>query len=163
MKILSVRRAAITAALLCSVAGAVWAATSSNLPGASCVASGSGTLAARADGEAENLTASTVTAVCPVERPMGAELTTKLSATVFVVDRHASANVCCKAVSKNAGGAVVQSATVCSTGSSSAYQSLSLAEVTDPYTFSHFYVQCDVPPIASGAASRIQLVRAAQQ
>lgn len=163
MKIPSVRRAAITAALLCSVAGAVWAATSSNLPGASCVAAGSGTLAARADGEAENLTASTVTAVCPVERPMGAELTTKLSATVFVVDRHASANVCCKAVSKNAGGAVVQSATVCSTGSSTSYQALSLAEITDPYTFSHFYVQCDVPPIASGAASRLQFVRAVQQ
>jgi hypothetical protein len=145
-----------------ATAGGVYAATTTNTPGASCVAAGSGTLNVRSDGEAENATASTVTAVCPAERQAGADLTTKVSGQVFVVDQSTTANVCCKVVSKNAGGAVVQSATVCSAGSSSGYQSLALPEITDPFSFSHFYVQCDVPPVSAGLTSRIQMYRTTQ-
>lgn len=155
-------RAALAAAAVLGAAGVVYAATSSNAPGASCVAAGAGALSVRADGEAENLSAATVTAVCPAERPAGTDLTTKISATAFVVDQSSTGNVCCKVASKNAGGALVQSATVCSTGASSGYQALSLAEITDPYSFSHFYVQCDVPAISGGLASRIQMVRMVQ-
>lgn len=156
-------RAALASAALLSLAGVVYAATSINQPGATCVATGSGALRVRSDGEAENATTSTVTAVCPAERPAGADLTTKVSATAFVVDQSSAGNVCCKVVSKNAGGAVVQSATVCSAGASSGYQGLSLPEITDPYSFSHFYVQCDVPAVSGGLTSRIQMVRTVQQ
>src|SRR4029079_1179232 len=113
-------------------------------------------------GEAANATASTVTAVCPVERPVGAGGTSKLSGNVWVVDQNASANVCCKVVSKNAGGQVVESPQVCSAGTSSSYQILNLAEITDAFTYSHYFVQCTVPPV-DAAQSRILMYRATQQ
>src|SRR5262245_59150794 len=112
---------ALSMTMLASIAGAVWAATTTNSPGAYCVAA-SGTLSVRDDGEVETTGAATVTAVCPAERSIAPATATKVSGTVFVVDRSATANVCCKIMSKNAGGAIVQSSSVCSTGSSTAYQ-----------------------------------------
>jgi hypothetical protein len=156
-------RTVLLVTAIVGAAGGVYAATTTtNTPGAACVAVGSGTLNVRSDGEAENPTAATVTAVCPAERPAGADLTTKVSGQVFVVDQSTIANVCCKVVSKNAGGASVQSATICSAGASSGYQALSLPEITDPFSFSHFYVQCDVPPVSAGLTSRIQMYRTTQ-
>lgn len=153
---------ALSMTLLASIAGAVWAATTTNSPGAYCVAS-SGTLSVRDDGEVENTTASAVTAVCPAERVISPTTITKVSGTVFVVDRSSAADVCCKVVSKNAGGSLVQSTSVCSTGSSTAYQQLALPQITDAATFSQYSVQCTLPPVNAGAASRIQLYRTTQE
>jgi hypothetical protein len=152
----------LAAATLTLVAGGVLAATTTNSPGAACVAA-TGTLTVLSSGETENATGSTVTAVCPAERPVGANGTSKVSGNVWVVDQNPSYNVCCKVVSKNAGGAVVESPLVCSSGSSSSYQILSLAEITDGYTYSHYFVQCTVPPVNGAAASRIQMYRTTQQ
>lgn len=141
---------------------AVWASIITNTPGAACVATAGSSLSVRLDGESENLGTGTVTAVCPAERPIGAGQTTLVSGTVFVVDRNPSTNVCCHVVSKNTGGAIVQSAPVCSAGSSTATQSLALAQISDPYSFSSYLVQCDVPGTSAGAASRIQMYRTTQ-
>jgi hypothetical protein len=154
---------ALSMTLLASIAGAVWAATTTNSPGAYCVAS-SGTLSVRDDGEVENTTASTVTVVCPAERPISPSATTKVSGTVFVVDRSSAGDVCCKIMSKNAGGSLVQNASpACSAGSSTAYQQLPLPQITDAATFSQYFVQCTLPPVNAGAASRIQLYRTTQE
>jgi hypothetical protein len=157
---LKILLAATATAMLAT--GGVLAATSTNAPGAACVAA-SGSLSARSDGEIENITGSIATAVCPAERPIGTGGTSKLSATVWVVDQSTAGNVCCKVVSKNTGGAVVQSVPVCSTGASTASQPLSLPQITDTFTFSHFFVQCDVPPINAGSPSRIQMYRTTQE
>lgn len=152
---------AISLSLLGSIAGAVWASTTTNAPGAYCVAS-TGSLSVRDDGEVENTTASTVIAVCPAERPIAPSTTTQVSGTAFVVDRHPTLNVCCRVVSKNAGGGIVQGTSFCSTGASTAYQQLPLPQITDAATFSQYSVQCTVPPASGGAASRIQLYRTTQ-
>ncbi|MDC0743075.1 hypothetical protein [Polyangium mundeleinium] len=144
-------------------AGVALAASTQNAPGSACVATSGQALTARADGEAENQSASLITAICPTERPIGTGVTTtNLSGTVFVVDQNASTNVCCRAVSKNPGGTKTTGAWSCSTGSSASYQTLNVASITDAYSFSSFYLECQVPAISGANASRIQMYRAIQ-
>jgi len=132
-----------------------------NTPGASCVAA-SGTLINGTAGESANLSASAATAVCPIDRSLGTTLSTKVSATVWVLDENTTQNVCCTLNSKNPGGALVSSPQVCSSGSSGGYQSIPLAQITDPYTYSHFYISCSVPGTDSGLASKILTYRSVQ-
>lgn len=155
-------RILVPALLLSGLAGAVLAATTTNSPGSACVAT-AGSVNVRGDGEAENVTGSTITVVCPADRPIGGSPATKVSGTVFVIDQNPAGEVCCKVMSKNPSGAVVQSASVCSTGSSSSYQNLALPEITDTFTFSHFFIQCTIPPASAGLTSRISTYRTAQQ
>ncbi|MDI1450443.1 hypothetical protein [Polyangium sp. 6x1] len=144
-------------------AGVALAASTQNAPGSACIATSGSALSVRADGEAENTSGSLVTAICPTERPIGTGVTTtNLSGTVFVVDQNAGANVCCRAVSKNPSGAKTNGAWSCSTGSSASYQTLNVASITDTFTFSSFYLECQVPAISGGNASRIQMYRAIQ-
>jgi len=145
-------------------AGVALAASTQNAPGSACVATSGQNLTARADGEAENQSASLVTAICPTERPIGTgATTTSLSGTVFVVDQNSSTNVCCRAVSKNPGGAKTNGAWSCSSGTSSSYQALTVAPISDAYTYSSFYLECQVPAISGGNASRIQMYRTIQE
>ena len=146
-----------------SISGIVWASTTTNSPGGNCVAASSGSLNVRSDGEAENTTNTTVIAVCPAERPVGANLTTKASGQVFVVDQSVTGDVCCRIESKNPGGAIVTGPLVCSSGTSASYQALTLPEITDAFTYSHFFVWCSVPAINGVLASRIQMYRTTQQ
>jgi hypothetical protein len=145
-------------------AGATLADSTTNAPGSACVATGSASLTVRDDGEAENRSAFLVTALCPAERPIGAgTLTTALSGRVFVVDQSSTSDVCCRAVSKNPAGAKVTGTWSCSSGSSSGYQILDLAALSDTYSFSAFFLECQVPAASSGLYSRIQMYRASQQ
>lgn len=145
-------------------AGVALAASTNNAPGSACTATSGASLSVRDDGEAENLSAGLVTAICPAERPIGTgETTTSLSGKVFVVDQSTTSNVCCRAVSKNPNGVKVTGAWSCSTGSSSGYQSLDLAAISDSYTYSSFYLECQVPAVSSGNASRIQMYRTVQE
>lgn len=145
-------------------AGATLADSTTNAPGSACVATGSASLTVRDDAEAENRTASLVTALCPAERPVGAgTFTTALSGRVFVVDQNPLSEVCCRAVSKNPGGAKITGTWSCSSGSSSGYQILDLAALSDTYTFSTFFLECQVPAPSSGLYSRIQMYRVSQQ
>jgi hypothetical protein len=148
--------------ILC-LAGAVWAATSTNVPGAACVAIEGASLTVNSDGEAVNLGGQLVTAVCPAERPIGSGGTSKASGTVFVIDRSPAENVCCWMVSQNPGGSRIESNHVCSASSSNVFQTLALPQVTDGRTFSHFVVECDVPGVSGGAASRILTYRITQE
>lgn len=131
-----------------------------NKTASDCVAV-SGVATVRADGGLENASAATVTVVCPVDRRSpGGAFTTFLAGRVWAVDRHASAGVCCRVVSTNPGsGTSVESAPVCTSGASTAVQSIDLPEINDPYSYSHFMVRCDLPAVAAGARSRIQTVR----
>ncbi len=146
-----------------AVMGVAEAAEMTNAPGSACIAAGSAVLTARTDGQAENQGAAGLTAVCPVDRKqIGSSLATVLSGRVWVVDQHSTQDVCCRVVTKNPNGAAKLGDLVCSTGESSNDQALSLPSVTDPYTFSHFWIQCSVPAM-EGAASRILTVRSTQE
>ncbi len=131
-----------------------------NKPASECVAV-SGVATVRADGGLENASASAVTVVCPVERRSpGGAFSTYLAGRFWAVDRHASAGVCCRVVSANPGsGAVVESAPVCTSGASTAVQSVDLPEISDAYSYSHFLVRCELPAAVGGARSRLQTVR----
>lgn len=157
----SLKTLVVLTGLLSASAG--WAATTNNAPGAGCVATGTGGLTVRDDGEAENRTASTVTAICPAERPVGTDITKILGGTVFVVDQNPTYDVCCRAVSKNPGGTKVIGSWQCSSGTSSSYQILELATLNDPYSWSAFFVECQLPPSSNGLFSRIQMYRVNQQ
>lgn len=139
-------------------AGAVVASTTTNTPGATCVAS-SGALVNSIDGQAANLTTSSATAVCPIDRQIAPTVSTKVAATVWVVDESSSANVCCTLHSRNPNGVSVNSAQVCSSGQTSASQQLSLAQITDNTTFSHYFITCTVPALSSGLVSKVLTYR----
>jgi hypothetical protein len=143
--------------LASGLAGAV----TDNAPGSMCVGSGTGKLTVKSNGETENQSTAAVTALCPSERA-AAPATTQFSGTVWVRDRNASAEICCRLMTKNPGGAVVTGEWSCSAGSSSSYQSLSLVGISDTYTWSHVYVECSVPPQAAGLNSAILTYRVNQ-
>jgi hypothetical protein len=151
-----------TAAAALAAAGIAVADEIENLPPSMCVAS-SGDLTYRSDGQVENASAASVTAICPAPRPsINGSFTTDFSGNVWVIDRHPTLNVCCRAYSKNPGGAVVTGTQVCSTGESSTYQTLTLPGINDPYSWSHFYVQCTIPAAFNAARSRILTYRSTQ-
>ena len=166
-KFVHVKRIAVFSLILGSIAAAALAApVTTNANGAYCVAA-SGALTVRSDGEIENATAASATAVCPVERPISPSAT-KISGRVFVLDRHPTQNLCCRVMSKNPSGAIVSSPQVCATNdNTTSFQILDLQEITDLTTFSQFFIQCTLPPTPSplGALlhSRIQLYRTTQE
>lgn len=149
--------------LVCSAsmafAGVAYATTLTSTSGARCTGINGGSLSSRTDGETENNSAATVTAICPLERNTSAST---VSGDVFVLDQSTAANVCCHLVSKYPGATRIDGTQVCSTGSSTTRQQLTLPSITDAATFSDFFVQCTVPPINGAAASRIQVYRTTQ-
>jgi hypothetical protein len=142
-------------------ASVAFGSTTTNTPGAACVAA-SGALVNSVDGEAANLSGSTAIAVCPADRTLAPALSTKVSAVVWVVDESSAANVCCTVNSKNPDGVIVSSPQVCSSGVSSGYQMLTLAQISDGYTYSHYYVQCSVPGTSNGLISKVLTYRTIQ-
>lgn len=146
-------------------ASASEAAPTENMPASSCKAR-YGSISVRSDGEIENPSASSwAVVVCPVRRPIGAPSTstsTSLAAKVFMVDRSSSFNGWCQARSKNPAGSNRYSSAVYSSGSSSTYQTLNLPTLTDTATWSHFFIECRLPPADSGLRSRLQMVRSIQ-
>jgi len=93
-------------AILAVGAGTLLADITHNTPGAVCVAT-SGSLVNSVDGQSANLTTSTASAVCPIDRDIAPTLSTKVAATVWVLDENPSTDVCCTLHSKNPGGGVV--------------------------------------------------------
>ena len=144
----------------CSLRNAVWAATTTiNL--ARSASRDTGFLQVAPTARSRTPPRPERSPLVPSTRDLAAR--SRRSAARFVVDRSDASNVCCKLISKNAGGTSVQSASVCSTGNTTAYQSLALPQITDPYSFSTFSVQCTVPAINGAARSRIQFYRTAQE
>lgn len=152
----------IALALAFMLPGAALADTLDNTPGGACVGSYDKILTVLSNGEVENRNSSTVFAICPAERPISVGKTNKLSGNVWVIDRHSTKNTCCRAVSKNPGGAQVSGSWACSSGSSTTYQILTIPQISDSYSWSHYFFQCLIPPKTT-AASRIQMYRVRQE
>lgn len=133
-----------------------------NMPGSMCVGTNAA-LTVTSNGNADNATASTVTAICPVERAMiNGALALNFSGRVWVNDRNATSDVCCRVVGRTPnGGSEVLGTSVCSTGNSTSDQSLDLPGITQGYTFASFYIRCTLPAVGSGN-SRILTYRGTQ-
>ena len=137
------------------------ASTTSNTPAASCSAT-SGSLTVAGGGQLQNGTSSTASAVCPIDRTIAPTLSTSVSATVWVIDQSSTQNVCCTLTSTNPlGNPPISSPQVCSSGKSASVQTLSLAQITDTKTFSHYAITCTVPAV-DGSASQLLTYRAVQ-
>jgi hypothetical protein len=131
-----------------------------NLPGSMCVGTNA-PLTVTSNGNADNINAVAVTAVCPAERLMvNGALTTNFSSRVWVNDRHTTQGVCCRVVSRTPNGGTKLGTEVCSSGSTGD-EALDLPGVTDNYTFAHFFVRCTMPPSQTGN-SRIITYRSTQ-
>lgn len=135
-----------------------------NAPASLCVPVEGSNLTVNASGLLVNKSAAAASAVCPTARKVvGGSFTSHYRATVWAVDEHPSQNVCCRTYTKNPGGAVKEGAQVCTSGTSTTYQTLELPEVVDGYTWSHFFVQCTVPPAYGTAYSRLVTFRSVQE
>ena len=149
--------------LVCSAsmafAGIAYATTQTSSAGARCAGINGGSLSILLNGEAENPSAATVTAICPLERNTSAST---VSGNVSVLDLSNDGNICCRLVSKNPGSTRIDGSQVCSAGSTWTSQQLTLPSITDATTFSHFFVQCTVPATNGSLASRIQMYRTTQ-
>lgn len=153
-------RSAISIVALLGLASTASADVMTNSPGSACIAAGSGTINIRSDGEIENPSGSTVTVVCPVDRPISPSVATTVSGRAFVINQGATSKVCCKVISKNPDGDIVPGDQICSSTASPTYQSLLLPAITDSTTFSHFAVVCTLPPANGLLRSRLQVYRA---
>ena len=134
-----------------------------NMPGSSCKAR-LGSVSVRSDGEIENASSTTwAYVICPVRRPVASPSTSNsIAAKVFLVDRHPSSNAWCRVRSKNPSGTNLYGGAVFTSGASSSYQSRDLPAVSDSYSWSHFFIECALPPVHNGARSRLQTVRSVQ-
>jgi trypsin len=131
-----------------------------NQPGASCRTVQGGQLSYGGDGEAFNAGSGLTQIVCPIQRTGDAGYANVLDMPhLFVLDRHASADVCCHLQSKNPSGKLITTTDVCSSGSGSGYQSLVLPSVYDNTTWSQFSLVCSVPGSAALGLSGIQTYR----
>lgn len=154
---------AIALLVMAGVAVTALAAEIANVPASTCIPANGGQLSIGTDGQVANNTASSVTAVCPADRKLiGSAWATRFWARTFVVDQHSTQNVCCRVYSKNPSGGLVSGTDVCSTGESSSHQILDMPTITDGTTWSHFFVQCTLPPL-EGSASKLQTVRTHQE
>jgi hypothetical protein len=132
-----------------------------NYPGFQCVAL-TGAVRPNSSGHAANNGATTATVLCPVFVDAGTSgQATSGIPRAFVTDQSLD-DVCCSSRVKNTGQSVVSGGTICSSGASSGAQSLSLTNPATPggnFTFTHRWIQCDVPAISSGLASEIRTYR----
>lgn len=129
-------------------------------PGASCQSVQGGELTYGTGGEAYNGGTATSQILCPIQRPGNGTYANVVDVPrLFVLDRHPTANVCCKLQSKNPSGTRITSTEVCSTGASTDYQPLALPSVYDNTTWSQFSLVCSVPGSASLGLSGIQAYR----
>ncbi|MDI3288611.1 trypsin-like serine protease [Polyangium sp. 15x6] len=135
-----------------------------NQAGAYCRSVGSALVEHGGDGEAFNSSVWSGQVVCPVQRPGGDDGYPNVVDVprLFVLDRHASQDVCCKLQSKNPTGTHIETTTVCSSGASADSQTLALPSLYDPYTWSQFSLHCTVPGSAALGLSGIQGYRSRQ-
>ncbi len=135
-----------------------------NRPGTRCRATGDDSLDYALDGVAYNDSASTAEVVCPVRRVYdeGVFANQLDVPRMFVYDRHPTEDVCCFVRSKNPGGAEIDGALECTSGSSSSYQTLQVPSLYDNTSWSQFSLVCSVPPSSSGGESGIHTYRPQQ-
>lgn len=135
-----------------------------NAPGAMCVSATPGDVAQpNSSGQMSNTSDARATFVCPAERVRdGGNFSRDFAAMVFVRDQHPEEDVCCRVVSQNPAGRQTRGDLVCSEGTSSSYQILSLPGLYDNTSWSHFFVRCGVPPVHDGRRSAVLTYRSVQ-
>lgn len=138
-----------------------------NYPGAACSGVGGAKPLYTSRAIAQNNTAAGISLLCPARRHRNeaGAWSSYVFGVAWVVDRHPTENVCCQIRTKNPAGAGVAGVEVCTAGSSSSYQTLTVSypKVNDPYTFSHYYMSCSVPPVNGSAASSVHTYRIYEQ
>ncbi len=138
----------------------------SSYPGAACRAANGANATYGTDGTVSNGSGNALDLSCPARRLAKSGVFTTWSAgEVDVVDRHGSQDVCCSMVSRRPDGTQIAGTSECSSGSSASPQKLhlDLPKVHDTLTFSHFEIQCSVPPIDGGNQSMVHSYRVGQQ
>ena len=154
-------RTALVQALICLplVAVSGTAMAENNYPGLQCVTL-AGTVQPTSDGHVENTGATTATVACPVVVDAATSgQAASGTPSVFVTDQNFNSNVCCSSRLKNTGSSVISGGSSCSAGTNSAYQGLALTNPSIGYTFTHRWLQCDLPPIYSGQQSEVRFYR----
>jgi hypothetical protein len=154
---MNTRTLLLAKALLCSVllpfAGTALA--DNNYPGFQCVAL-SGAVTPDANGHIQNGGSVTATVLCPVIVDAATSgLASSGSPIAFVTDQNFDSNVCCSSRVKNTGQSVVAGGSVCSSGTNTGSQSLSLTNPATPggnFTFTHRWLQCSIPPNVQGVS-----------
>ena len=149
------------------VASAAYATDTNNSPAGLCVATNGSVINQLPGGEIENPGTSTVTVVCPAERKVIAGVyTSHFSGVAFGRDNNSSTNLCCQAVSSSPTG-TINGTQVCTSGVTPAanFAQLTLPEVVDTGTTSHFFIQCQIPARNTSDSKRSQIYsfRAIQQ
>jgi hypothetical protein len=137
-----------------------------NWPGATCKSASAAQITYGSDATARNNDAAALTMSCPARRPDKNGWTNRAFGHAFVIDRNPTDDVCCHVESKNPGGAVEVGGTDCSSGEDTAMQVLRLdfPKMYDPYSWSHFHIDCTLPGVSSGGiASRLITYRVGQQ
>jgi len=126
-----------------------------NYPGFQCGAL-SGAIQPNSNGHAQNSGSTTATVLCPVFVDAGTSgLSTSGGPQIFVTDQNSADDVCCSARVKNTGQSVVSGGTLCSSGNTSAAQTLTLTNPATPggnFTFTHRWIQCDLPAVSTGVS-----------
>ncbi len=141
-------RPAIILSLTLASATALAASVILQHPGAKCVTADDGpALTVRNYGQAYNDSDEWVTAICPVERPLS-PTHKHFSGKVFVSGGDPENPVCCRAISKNALGAVKKADWSCNVWADGGADPdvLNPSGLTDPYTYSAFAFECTMPP-----------------
>lgn len=117
-----------------------------NRAAALCKAVGGAPISYGAAGQIQNASTSPVQVVCPIDRPITpAAADFVRMPRVWVYDLNPTQDVCCHLQSRNPSGAQITGADVCSSGTSSGYQTLVLPSVHDSFTFSQFTLVCSIP------------------
>ncbi len=131
-----------------------------NYPGASCVSASSTPLTVFSAGDAGNVSASTMTLVCPIVRDMSTFSTGNASGAIWVLDEHFTANVCCSSQVLDPIGSLHATASQCTTGSGTV-TGLSFSGPVWTGTFGARSYMCTLPPqFASGTTLNTSTVRA---
>jgi hypothetical protein len=136
-----------------------------NYPGMLCRPTFSGALTYNWRGAAENQTAQSAVVVCPAGRyaPNGEPFSDWVFGRVWVDDQSSIGDVCCNVITKNPSGGLRQGPEVCTIGTGAQSLVLDYPKVYDPFTWSHFDIQCRLPAVYGGNASSIHTYRVQQQ
>jgi hypothetical protein len=95
-----------------------------------------------------NPSTSSIEVECPLDRPIAPTVADFTRAPrVWVHDQSPTDDACCYLQSKNPGAQPVKGASVCSSESSSDYQTLILPSVRDPFTYSQLSIHCTIPSL----------------
>jgi hypothetical protein len=134
-----------------------------NQPGISCRGVGSLKATYGNAGEALNNTSSAGEILCAVRRSAGSDFAEVADVPrLFVLDRSATEDVCCKLQSKGPQSGTIETPTFCTSMASNDNQLMALPALYDPDPWSQLSILCTVPALTVAGASGILTYRVRQ-